>query len=163
MFHGFDECLLKPVSLGHFRRLLVRWGLLKEQVMPPASPASPAPPHPSTVQGIPQIRSIDHEAIIAQMGGFDENTLEMLQMFVEMTAPLIEQLHNAAYNNRQHDLKEIAHSLKGAARSACANILGNLAAQLQDDAEAGKGTKEQVADIASAFADVKEEVKNLKI
>ncbi len=25
--HGFDECLLKPVSMGHLRRLLIRWGL----------------------------------------------------------------------------------------------------------------------------------------
>ena len=30
MEHGFDECLLKPVSLGQFQRLLVRWGLLAE-------------------------------------------------------------------------------------------------------------------------------------
>ena len=29
--YGFDECLLKPVSLGHFRRLLIRWGLLNEK------------------------------------------------------------------------------------------------------------------------------------
>jgi signal transduction histidine kinase/CheY-like chemotaxis protein len=154
MFHGFDECLLKPVSLGHFRRLLVRWGLLKEQAVSPtlASPILPT--------ALP-MRSIDHEAIIAQMGGFDENTLEMLQMFVEMTAPLIEQLQDAAQNNRQHDLKEIAHSLKGAARSACANILGDLAAQLQDDAEAGNGTNAQVAEIASAFQAVTEEIKNL--
>jgi len=28
MSYGFDECLLKPVSLGQFKRLLIRWGLL---------------------------------------------------------------------------------------------------------------------------------------
>ncbi len=154
MFHGFDECLLKPVSLGHFRRLLVRWGLLKEQGMPPAL-ASPILP------SAPQMSSIDREAIMAQMGSFDDNTIEMLQMFVEMTAPLIQKLQEAAQNNNQHDLKELAHSLKGAARSACVNILGDLAAQLQDDAEAGKGTNAQVAEITSAFQAAKEEIKNL--
>ncbi|HRQ60211.1 MAG TPA: response regulator, partial [Alphaproteobacteria bacterium] len=28
MSHGFDECLLKPVSLGQLSRLLVHWGLI---------------------------------------------------------------------------------------------------------------------------------------
>ena len=27
---GFDECLLKPVSLAQVRRLMMRWGLLPE-------------------------------------------------------------------------------------------------------------------------------------
>ena len=31
--YGFNECLLKPVSLGQFRQLLVRWGLLDENAM----------------------------------------------------------------------------------------------------------------------------------
>ncbi|MGH6737459.1 MAG: response regulator, partial [Bradyrhizobium sp.] len=42
--YGFDECLLKPVSLGQLRRLLIRWGLLTEaqSVEPANAPATPA-------------------------------------------------------------------------------------------------------------------------
>ena len=47
MRHGFDECLLKPVSLGHFRRLLIRWGLLNEESME-QQPEPEAPPIPVT-------------------------------------------------------------------------------------------------------------------
>jgi two-component system sensor histidine kinase/response regulator len=155
MGHGFDECLLKPVSLGHFRRLLVRWGLLKDQGEEQPPPAKPSP--------CPASSSIDRDAMIAQMGAFDEGAIEMLTMFVDMTDPLMERLQKASADNNQHDLKELAHSLKGAARSACANRLGDLAAQLQDDAENKNAKADQVKNIAAEFAQVKKEIARLKI
>lgn len=152
MGHGFDECLLKPVSLGHFRRLLVRWGLLKDQEMavPAGKAAAPA--------SAPVLSAIDREAIVAQMGAFDAGAIEMLKMFAEMTEPLLARLMDAAQANDQSNLKEAAHSLKGAARSACATLLGDLAARLQDDAQEKRGTVKQAEQIAAEFARVKSEI-----
>ena len=130
MSHGFDECLLKPVSLGQFRRLLIRWGLLTETKELPAISTK-------TIQT--EISAIDREAMIAQMGAFDENAIEMLKLFVDMTQPLIKRIRNSQANNDVNDLKEAAHSLKGASRSACLNDLGEAAAALQTEAE-NKGT-----------------------
>lgn len=126
MSHGFDECLLKPVSLGQFRRLLIRWGLLKEEKEANA-------PSVKTVQA--ETSAIDRDAMIAQMGAFDENAVEMLKLFIDMTHPLIKRIKAAQANNDLDDLKEAAHSLKGASRSACLNDLGEVAAQLQTEAE----------------------------
>lgn len=152
MGHGFDECLLKPVSLGHFRRLLVRWGLLKDQEAAVSTNKIAAPVTP------PVLSAIDREAMVAQMGAFDANAIEMLKMFVEMTEPLLTRLMSDAQRNDQSALKESAHSLKGAARSACANILGDLAAKLQDDAQEKRGTVKQAEQIAAEFARVKSEI-----
>ncbi|PZQ47453.1 MAG: hybrid sensor histidine kinase/response regulator [Micavibrio aeruginosavorus] len=152
MQYGFDECLLKPVSLGQFRRLLIRWGLLGE-----SSPANTAAVVAKTEAG----SAIDREAMIAQMGAFDENAVEMLGMFLEMTEPLIEEIKTASANNDQARLKEHAHSLKGAARSACLNDLGDAAATLQNEAENGDGNPTHVQKIVEEFARAKKEISAL--
>lgn len=41
--HGFDECLLKPVSLGQIKQLLIRWGLLQETIEPEEAAPLPVP------------------------------------------------------------------------------------------------------------------------
>ena len=126
MSHGFDECLLKPVSLGQFRRLLIRWGLLKDDRnnKPVAMATANAP-----------TSAIDREAMIAQMGDFNDDAIEMLKLFVDMTQPLIKRIGEAMEHNDLQELREGGHSLKGAARSACLNDLGEAAAQLQTEAE----------------------------
>jgi len=152
MEHGFDECLLKPVSLGQFQRLLVRWGLLAED-----TPVKKTVPQQSNNQK----SAIDQNAIIEQMGALDDGTIEMLGLFIEMTAPLVEQIKAANQDNNFHDLTELAHSLKGAARSACANILGDYASELQDESEAQKKRSDLVENIEQEFKRVEEEIKNL--
>lgn len=139
MSHGFDECLLKPVSIGHLQRLLMRWGLLEEGKSPaitedesvetPIVPSKPSQPP-----------ALDIKKVKEQMGSLDEGTVEMLQMFIGMTEPLIMRLRSTLDNGDFNGLKEAAHSLKGAARSACCNVLGDVAAALQEDAEAKKPT-----------------------
>lgn len=161
MSHGFDECLLKPVSLGQFRRLLVRWGLLEDVFVEETE-------DPDTQENVPHMDAgsdspaIDRQAIIEQMGALDDNTIEMLGMFTEMSAPLIDRLEEAQKAQDYPDLKEAAHSLKGAARSACANILGDIAAQIQDDADAAKDCTKLVDEARSEFKRVQKEIESLK-
>lgn len=156
--HGFDECLLKPVSLGQFRRLLMRWGLMEE----PEVIEDTVKPAPADAPGDGKPPAIDKEAIIRQMGALDAGTIEMLHMFADMTAPLIEKLKAAHKEGNTHDLRETAHSLKGAARSACALILGDLAAEMQTAAESGRPIGTLADDIFEEFERVKEELRTMK-
>src|SRR5690606_36055409 len=80
--HGFDECLLKPVTMGKFKRLLIRWGLLTEEEAGDDLPAR-AIKRP-TGEKEP---AIDRAAMVEQLGAFDDMAIEMLEMFVEMTRP----------------------------------------------------------------------------
>ncbi len=155
MGHGFDECLLKPVSLGQFKRLLIRWGLLSDsQIQKQDDIEAPQKSKPTTKHSV-----IDRDAMIAQMGAFDENAIEMLKLFIDMCDPLIEQIKTAFEKNDVHALKETAHSLKGAARSACLNDLGEAAAQLQTIAESGdKSFDDIVAKIIKEFDVAKIEI-----
>ncbi len=151
MKYGFDECLLKPVSLGQFERLLIRWGLLQHAE--------------DGVKDIPDIGdkitngdAVDREAMAQQMGAFDDDAIAMLRMFVDMTRPMIEDITSAFKANDFHRLSELGHSLKGAARSACCPRLGDLAGQLQDDADDQKDVASLAHDIIGEFDRVTKEI-----
>jgi signal transduction histidine kinase/CheY-like chemotaxis protein len=160
--YGFDECLLKPVSLGHFRRLLIRWGLLKE------NHADSAPSGIKAVIPVPDLSSdglppaVDLDAIAEQMGALDDSAKEMLGFFIDMTQPVLDRLKSGQSSGNSHEVKEAAHSLKGAARSACAMHLGNLAGQAQDLAEKNGDTSRVVEDILAEFERVRNAIKILQ-
>lgn len=156
--HGFDECLLKPVSLGQFRRLLVRWGLLEynEEDGEDRSTATPS----RQAAALPP--AVDKNCIRQQMGALDQSVVDMMGLFIDMTVPQIEELRDAQKNNDFYRLRELAHSLKGASRSACCNILGDLASQLQDDSENRKAAPHLIPQIEAEFLRVCDEIRNLK-
>lgn len=149
MSYGFDECLLKPVSLGQFKRLLIRWGLLDAVIEEDNIEVKSKTEKTEN--------AIDKNAIIAQMGALDDSTIEMLKMFVEMTEPMIKEIKNTAPDDFSA-LKELAHSLKGAARSACAVKLGDIAANLQIKAEEKTQAPDLVNRISEEFENVTNEV-----
>ncbi len=154
--HGFNECLLKPVSLGQLRQLLMRWGLLDMVSIEPITPPTATPEKSDKV-------IIDKDAMIEQLGAFDQMAVDMMHMFVDMTAPQIENLQDMFDEENVKAVTESAHSLKGAARSACCPTLGDLAADLQELSETGKlCTQDDIDQIKSAFDDVCQAVKNLK-
>ena len=151
--HGFDECLLKPVSLGQFRRLLIRWGLLND-----AGEAE------SVVEAAPALSAaVNIAALSEMMGAFDQDALDMLHMFKDMTAPLIDKIQKAQSDKNSHALSELGHSLKGGARSACCERLGDLASRLQDEAANGVECGALAKDIVNEFARVKAEIATLKV
>jgi len=81
----------------------------------------------------------------------------MLKMFVEMTEPMIKKIETTAPDDF-NALKELAHSLKGAARSACAVMLGDIAANLQIKAEEKTPSPELIREISEEFENVRNEV-----
>lgn len=153
--HGFDECLLKPVSLGQFKRLLIRWGLMREE----DDRAEDTAPHETAR---PSGEAIDRTALVEQMGAIDAGTIEMLHMFIDMTAPLVQKIQEECGSGNKAALAETAHSLKGSARSACANVLGDLSARLQTGAENREDCTALVPMIMEEFKRVEQSIKNMK-
>ncbi|MAQ70579.1 MAG: hybrid sensor histidine kinase/response regulator [Alphaproteobacteria bacterium] len=159
--YGFNECLLKPVSLGHFRRLLIRWGLLNNESQKVELQANET--------GSTELKTEEFgdaiclKTLEAQMGTLDESAIEMLGMFIDMTSPLITKLKEAHANDDSHDVSETAHSLKGAARSAAALRLGDIAADLQDSSEKGEYDPSLIENLAHEFSRVKSHIENLTL
>jgi CheY-like chemotaxis protein len=151
--YGFEECLLKPVSLAHFKRLLMRWGILTvyDKEKSKGSVVAEQDGHDA----------IDLKALEQQLGTIDDMAIEMLSMFVEMTEPLISKLGDAAQQQDVLEIREIAHSLKGSARSAGAVKMGDIAYDLQELAENGQFNEALVVQINDSFEDVKAHVNAL--
>ncbi|MBI4031715.1 MAG: response regulator, partial [Proteobacteria bacterium] len=159
--HGFDEALLKPISLGHLRRLLIRWGLLHEDGGEAPADEGSVPVDDSAVA---TAAAVDISQLKELMGAFDENTIQMLHQFVEMTEPLITRIRKAFDSGDYKDLYEAAHSLKGAARFACCVSLGDVAENLQNDAKDRKPScASLVPQIEQEFMRAKAEISDMKI
>lgn len=125
---GFDEALLKPVSLGALRQLLIRWRIpISKDVVVKTERRSEL-----STSGAISLRVLrDH------MGELNSSMMDMLSNFPRMMRPLLGEIAQYTRNGDVLALKEAAHSLKGAARSAGAMELGNIAEHIQKSAEAG--------------------------
>lgn len=157
--HGFDECLLKPVSLGQVRQLLVRWGLLEERHESEADTTLPA----NTTPVLPNKPVIDPAMAEAQFGAFDDDAKSMIGLFISMSEKQVTDMGSAYKKNEWAKLKSLAHSLKGAARSACCPQLGDVAEAIQKYSEAGNVPADTMAMLVPAFDAVRTEYDKIKV
>ena len=125
----FDEIWMKPVTLQNLKQLLERHHLVTEE------PKDAANSNSLSLEDISG--AIDIRVLEEQMGYLDDAALDMLGRFPNMMRPLVQQIQQS---RNAADIFEIAHSLKGAARSAGAMRLGSVAELIQN--EAGSGTIE---------------------
>lgn len=103
--------------------------------------------------------------MVRQLGGVDAGTIDMLKMFVKMTRPnLLVKIDAAFAEGDTKKLRELGHSLKGSARSACCPHLGDLSAALQEAAEKGHPvTAEMITAIKTEFERVAAEIETMKV
>lgn len=135
---GFDECLLKPVTLGQFKQLLLRWGML-EETLPEDEDNTENTQAETTETRYP----IDKNDVIEQLGAFDESFVDMLEAFISMTEPLVERVIKAYRGKDLALLSDEAHSLRGAALSACCKDLGAIAEKIEKLADKEEEVSEQ--------------------
>lgn len=161
--HGFDECLLKPVSLGQIKQLLVRWGVLSETEQETNASETPVSAETqSSSESDQNTPIIDPQMVEDQIGTFDESALEMIQMFVDMTKGQMDDITQSYAKGDMKELYGIAHSLKGGARSACCPRLGDVAEQIQSDAHGGDVEQDLIDQAMQEFAAISIEIERLK-
>ncbi len=162
MEHGFDECLLKPVSLGQFKRLLYRWGLLEDE-MAPIMPIITALEDKPGVMDIPKAPKIlDLPALQALMGCDEEDAKDMLKSFPGMSEPILNQMQQSWDGKNMSGLVEAAHSLKGAAKSACLTQLAEAAGELQDAASQSQVNQPHITQVWRKFSEVETAIEELE-
>ena len=167
--NGFDECLLKPVSLGQFKRLLIRWGVVDASVLntEQKSLENPAPIEAEKevkkeLKRVKEDPALDRDAIIRQMGELNQGVIDLLYVFVRTTEPMLKKLVTANKEKDKIELVETAHSLKGAAYSACANVLGDIADQIQNDAESNVFEEASIQKALKEFERVEKAIEKLQ-
>lgn len=80
---------------------------------------------------------LDMGQILAAFGEIDDDVREMLQMFVETTAPMLEELEAFVAARDRSAVEDHAHSIKGAARSAGARAMAAASEAVEAAARAG--------------------------
>ncbi|HJQ61084.1 MAG TPA: PAS-domain containing protein [Vineibacter sp.] len=137
---GMDDYLTKPLTLDRLRTTLDRWL---------SSPASDVPAAMAAA-------SIDRGALGKLFGDNPAMIARMLGRFRDSAAQLVQELDTHAARGDLAALAETAHKLKGAARTAGAMALGDLAAALEQAAREGsdRGYQGQVAGVAREWRSV---------
>ncbi|MGB1077397.1 MAG: Hpt domain-containing protein [Bdellovibrionales bacterium] len=105
---------------------------------------------------------INLNALEQQLGNIDSMAIEMLSMFSEMTQPLMEDLLTEAKNGDIKKIRDIAHSLKGGARSAGAMKMGDIACNVQEAAENNQFDIKLIEKVGEEFERVKEHISELE-
>jgi signal transduction histidine kinase/DNA-binding NarL/FixJ family response regulator len=105
---GMDDYVTKPLTLERLREAVARW---------------------VTGEGRP---AVDRSVVEAMFGGNAQAVRRVLDRFRDAGARLVEQIAAARHNPKK--LADLAHKLKGAARSAGATALGDIAATLEKSA-----------------------------
>jgi CheY-like chemotaxis protein len=138
---GMDEYLTKPLTLERLRATLDRW-----LAGPAALPAAPPP--------------FDRGALGRLFGDNPDMVARMLGRFRDSGARLVADLDVQAAAGDLTALADTAHKLKGAARTAGASALGDLAEALEQSAhaEARESCARQVKAIADEWQKVEAEL-----
>lgn len=93
---------------------------------------------------------VDLDHLARYTGGDASLNAEVLQLFLDQTAQLLGQLH-AALEDRDHkSWREIAHSLKGAARGVGAFAMADAAAAVEPVAPDDAGAAQTLARLDNA-------------
>lgn len=97
-----------------------------------------------------QARPVDLVHLARYTGGDADLNAEVLQLFLDQSAQLLEQLH-AALENRDHkSWREIAHSLKGAARGIGAFAMADAAAAVEPAVPGEDGAEQALTGLDNA-------------
>ena len=163
--HRFDECLIKPVSLGQIKRLLIRWNLFRIKNTANTTDESAAADihaNDAPITARP-VQAIDKNKIKEHFGQINAESLGMIGIFLDMSSKTIEKLTDAATHNDTKAVHDLSHSLKGAAYSACCIPLGNIAKQIQDMAHQDKADyNDLIKQIPYEIENIRDDLKKLK-
>jgi len=150
---GMDDYLTKPLMLDRLRETMERW--LPEDGAASAS-ASTVEEAGDSGSGAIEIAGaaplpppLDRTAIARLFGENPAMVARLLGRFRDSAATLVVQIGTRASAADLAELAEAAHKLKGAARTAGATRLGDLAGALQQVAQGGRRTASR--DLAAAI------------
>ena len=104
---------------------------------------------------------LDLVSLQEHMGDLDEVALSMLARFPDMMRPLVAKISILSEQGNVDHLEGVAHSLKGAARSAAAVELGDISETIQSNAIRGVIEKNLVQKLEMAFSKVETAIQKI--
>jgi PAS domain S-box-containing protein len=145
---GMDGFLTKPINTALLRATIEKWmpqGLslrCRQEHAGQAAPAGPAPGNGAASADTARVLDLDRIADI--FGGYTADAAELVTGFAAELPERIHAIEGALHKPDLEQARDLAHALKGAARSLGAVLLGDCAAELQDDLD-GKNLSAAIA------------------
>jgi CheY-like chemotaxis protein len=133
---GMDDVLVKPFDPDKLDALLIRYGVALENA---ASSRNEQPDHPRC-----DLPLVDSDRLFEQAGGGPEHVAELIEMFMEERAAILEPIVQAIEQCDTLELEQAAHKLKG--------TLGSLAAPRATEAARRLELIARVGDLEEAQA-----------
>lgn len=130
---GMDDYLAKPVTYDKLDSVLFKWVESKEAQALAGELKMQQPGSESQQFGAPGADPVDVKGLNELLG--EEETGEVLQLFVNSSEELISQIKDATDRRDGKLLKEAAHQLKGAAASVGANSIARSCLELEQCAK----------------------------
>jgi len=135
---GFDDYMAKPVSRDALRNLIAKWLNRGQPGEPDGETPAESELQPTTDEHGADL-PVNHARLVEILGLDDAEIIaEAMQVFVMTAEETFAALEKAYANQDSGAAKGPAHSLKGSARMAGANLLGDIAAELDAAAKAGE-------------------------
>jgi two-component system, sensor histidine kinase and response regulator len=153
---GMNDHVGKPFDLSHLVATLIRHvgrSSIPLQITAAVTEVVPQIPEEPEIADNPVKAvhlGIDVEGAIKRMGCDEEFYLEIVQMFLNDTEPMPEQLKRHLLANEHVAAARLLHTLKGVAATVGAGALAELAAQVEDKLKAdpaGTSAESLVSDI----------------
>ncbi len=132
---GMNDVLVKPFKKSDLAAMLRFWAGKAVEAAEPVVPSAPEPDHDALERVV-----LDFEALVETFLGSREKVIDLLGRFAVKTRSQLADLQAAAAAADAKTLREIAHSIKGAAWSLCAKALGNAAMGVEAAASTGDVT-----------------------
>lgn len=132
---GMNDVLVKPFKKSDLAAMLRFWAGKAVEAAEPVVPSAPEPDHAALERVV-----LDFEALVETFLGSREKVIDLLGRFAVKTRSQLADLQAAAAAADAKTLREIAHSIKGAAWSLCAKALGNAAMGVEAAASTGDVT-----------------------
>ena len=127
---GMDDFIPKPATLAQLREHLGRHARV---IARPAAPGAP-PPGPAVTPGGDPIQM---EAVRSFLGDDPVFIAHMLREFLRVNDPILEEIAASVEAGDLEQVRQLAHKLRGSARLAGANDLGDALAELEARARPG--------------------------
>jgi PAS domain S-box-containing protein len=138
---GMDDYLAKPLRPEALDALL-------ERVLGAAAPAPLAAPVADPFQAL-----VDEARMRVFRDDYPEIIDQLIELFVESTPPLLDELRAGAAAGDGEAIRRTAHKLKGSCQNIGAGFMAKLAQDLERDSAA---SEEQLAGLERVFADTRD-------
>jgi signal transduction histidine kinase/CheY-like chemotaxis protein len=127
---GMNDFLPKPVDPAMLDRVLSQWIPKNKQTEPPKEQVTLLTANAPT---LPHVEDVDVATAIKRLGGNAEAYLQVVRSYVTHTPAVLDQLRPDS--PREYEIA--VHGIKGSSRSICANVIGDMAEELESAARAG--------------------------